>query len=476
MTRAERAGAVCLLALLVLCGCRQGATIRLTMYHWNIEIDHESPICREIEGRLGIEIVPVSASWSEWPEKLNIMIAAGEVPDIFVTYGPGDPDGFERLAADGLLLPLSSCLDTRPNIRRRLEGREDQRFRGEFYAVPVHLPRSDHVGMIRGDWLDRFGLAPPQTVADLVEIARVFKRELGIFPISSSPSHTAGFFWLNPLLYAFGGGWDTWLEREDGSWEMCWVSEGNRRALELINRLYHEGLMDPEFFARTDAGKMDRFLAGKAGIVFHNEISLYTDRLRAVEPTGRLDIFSPPLGPEGCRGQWAMDGFFTAVSLYSGMSETRRDKALALLDFLYSPEGVELLRYGVEGVHFRFQEGRRIPMLPRSGNGWKRLREVDSTASLRDFVELGDIWLPEWDPNGELTRQAVANGERYGRVPPFLYDKTAAEQKYKKQLTDRVFQEYTLLVQSDCFEEDWKTFVQCWYAGGGQEMTVERNQ
>ena len=204
------------------------------------------------------------------------MVASGEVPDIFVTYGPGDPDSFERLALDGLLLSLSPYLNDYPNIREKLKGRENHKLGDDYYAIPVALPKSDHVSMIRGDWLDQLGLQAPQTIDELYQAAIAFKKAFNIFPVSSSPPHTAGFFWLNTILYAFGGGWDTWLEDGQGGYVMCWISDGNRRALKFINCLYREGLLDQEFFSNTDTQKMDRFLSSKAGIVFHNNISLYT--------------------------------------------------------------------------------------------------------------------------------------------------------------------------------------------------------
>lgn len=466
--------AVAAATLLLSCGARPKPEM-VTMFHWDFEVDRDGPIYRRIRDRVGVEIEPVSVPWSEWAGKLNVMIASGDVPDVFVTYGPGDPDAFDRLARDGLLLPLSGYLERYPNIAARLAGRENQRIDGEYYAVPVTLPKSDHVGMIRGDWLDRLGLPVPSTVEELRQTARAFKKELGVIPISSSPPHTAGFFWLNPLLYAFGGGWDTWLPDGSGGYLMCWVSEGNREALRFINGLYHEGLLDPEFFSNTDAEKMDRFLSGRAGIVFHNTISLYTDRLQAIDPGARIDIFEPPAGPSGQRGEWAMDGFFTAVSVNSRLPERKRDRVLQLLDFLYSREGLELLRYGVEGVHYQVREGRKVPLLPHDGEVYRRLEEVDRTASLRSFVELGDIWSPEWDRNHDLIRRAVANGEKHGRVPLFLYDKTPAERKHRKQLTDLAFQSYVTLVQSDTFDRDWQAFVDKWYAYGGREMTAERN-
>ena len=468
---------VSILTAVLLIGCaNREAVVSLSFFHWNFELDQSSPVYAAIRSRLNVDMEALSAPWSEWPDKLNVMIASGEIPDIFITYGPGDPVTYEHLARDGLLLSLSPYLDEYPNIRRRLEGRENQRLDGEYFALPVALPKSDHVGMVRGDWLDQLSLNIPETLTDLYDTAREFKRAFGIVPISSSPSHTAGFFWLNQIFYAYGGGWETWLEDATGSYVMCWVSEGNREGLSFLNRLYRDGLLDPEFFSNTDSQKMDRLLSGKAGIVVHNTISEFSDKMRSVDARARLDIFDPLVGPGGKRGQWAMDGFFTALSIHSQLSDEKREKALELLDFLYSDEGTMLLRYGVVNVHYKEEDGLRTPLLPSENGAYRRLREADKTAVLRDIIELGDIWTPEWDRNLDLIQHAVVNGEKFGQVPLFLYDKTEAEKRYGKQLISLVFEEYVKLVQSDDYEADWNQFVDIWNENGGREMTDERNR
>ena len=115
---------ILILLVFLLFGCSSSREeITLSMYHWDFELDKDSPIYTEISRKVGVDIIPLSAPWSEWPNKLNVMIASGEVPDIFITYGPGDPDSYERLANDGLLLPLSPYLDRYPYIKEKLRGR-----------------------------------------------------------------------------------------------------------------------------------------------------------------------------------------------------------------------------------------------------------------------------------------------------------------------------------------------------------------
>lgn len=77
---------VLILLLPLMFGCSSsGEKTTLSMNHWDFELDKDSPIYREISTRVSVDLIPLSAPWSEWPGKLNVMIASGEVPDIFVT-------------------------------------------------------------------------------------------------------------------------------------------------------------------------------------------------------------------------------------------------------------------------------------------------------------------------------------------------------------------------------------------------------
>ena len=179
-----------LLALLActvaLTACSSGAGEKVSLFHWDLEVDRSSPVYQEIRRQTGLEIEPVSAPWSEWFQKLNTLAASGALPDVFVSYGPGDADGYEKMVKDGLILALDPFFATHPNIGKRLAERDRQRIDGHYYAVPVETT-TDHTFIIRHDRLEQTGLSAPESVDELYDVAKAFKDAYGGYPVSSSP-------------------------------------------------------------------------------------------------------------------------------------------------------------------------------------------------------------------------------------------------------------------------------------------------
>lgn len=458
--------------LVLLSSCSEERKDTVSMFHWDLELDRSSPVYQEITRRTGLEIEGVSAPWSEWFQKLRTLAASGALPDIFVSYGPGDQDGYGKMVNDGLVLALDPYLERYPNIGKRLSGWDRQKTGGAFYAIPV-LNTIDHTFVIRADRLEALGLKTPRTVDELYTVAKAFKDRFGGYPISSSPAHTAGFFWLNPIFAAFGGAWENWCE-EDGQLIPSWISEGNRKALEYIAELYAEGLLDPEFFSNSDTDKLERFYSGASSIIMHGGAQHIKAEMTKRHPEARLAIFAPPSGPEGKSGQWSMDGFFTAVSVNRTVSERQRENALKLLDYLYSEEGTHLLRYGVEGTHWKRTSDSIEPLFTGARDG-SVLTQVDRTSGLRAFLELGDIWVPEWQSERDLIQTVNDLSARIGTSDRFMYQKTPSQKEYEKSLYDLTLKHYIEMVKNNSVSRDWNSYRKEFMDQGGMKIIEERN-
>lgn len=150
-------------------------------------------------------------------------------------------------------------------------------------------------------------------------------------------------------------------------------------------------------------------------------------------------------------------------------------KIFKLLDYINSEEGLELLRYGIKGTHWKEKNWEKIPLLPCKNSVYKRLREIDKTACLREFTELGDVWIPEWTRDYEKRIEILQNTQKYGRVDSFMYSKTKSQKKYGKQLYDFTMKEYVKLVRSNNFEADWEKYLNEYLRLGGEKIIKERN-
>ena len=135
---------------------------------------------RFIKDNMNIDIsVKWSASSSDYNEKLNLAIAANDIPDILVV----NEQQFRKLAQSDMLEDLTDYYDTyacdiiKQNIDST-DGKalENATYDGKLLALPsVQVEADGDVLMwIRQDWLDELGLEAPTTIEELETVAKAF--------------------------------------------------------------------------------------------------------------------------------------------------------------------------------------------------------------------------------------------------------------------------------------------------------------
>ena len=467
---------IALLFLLGACSPRSAEVSELSVFRWDLTLDQHDAVAKAIAGRFGLRFRAISAPWASWPDKLNAMIASGDVPDVFVGYGIMDGPTYKRWAHDGILLPVSDYAAPYPSLSAYLSRFKDQTVdsTGKLYSIPVE-DYVDHVLMIRGDWLEELGLPPPKTIDELYATAVAMRDRYHITPISSSPAHTSGFFWLNFLFYAYGSAWDDWVETSDGTYVPSWIADGSRDALEYIHRLYHQHLLDPDFPTLTDGQKEERFANGKAGIVANGDLPGFRAALAKASPKARLVVLPPPSGPKG-QGMWGLNGYFSSVMIRKGLDGQRRDKFLAFMDFLHSKEADELFTYGVSGVDYRRgpTPGSHEPLHLASDGVATPLASSEPSINLRFLGALEWRWMPSWDSSYSDEQTAVEIGKRYSRPSRFPYVILPTATQRGQQLQDFVFGSYVKMVLSaDPVAAQWDGFVKQYLDLGGRQLIDE---
>lgn len=236
---------------------------------------------------LNIDLEYVSiVSGSNYETRLNALIGAGEVPDIFITSNVGT---FEILRSNGLIADLGPSfwylneelqnfyLDDLYKV-----GLESCMQNGQLFAFP-NLDNPNEAAQklyIRQDWLDIVGKAVPTTYEELIDVARAFRDNAAaiaaasegitakdIVPIGITQelsvrgnNTAAGFFNI------FGAQPGAFFE-EDGEIIDSNTSPEMKAALAELHSLYSEGLIAQEFYTHTDAKVSNDIIAGKVGIV-----------------------------------------------------------------------------------------------------------------------------------------------------------------------------------------------------------------
>lgn len=220
---------------------------------------------------------------SQYAQKLNASIVT-EVPDLMWV----DAGQMKRMVEDGMLADLTEVYDTyKANFTDKVlhddggSAMESATFDGKLYGLP-HIQSgygSTEVLWIRTDWLEKLGLEAPETMDDVLAIARAFAND---DPDGNGVKDTyglavnKGLVAKNNLPYAvldgFFNGYHAyptiWIKDDSGKLVYGGVQPEMKEALKQLQALYKDGAIDMEFGVK-DAPKVSEDVnSGKAGMLY----------------------------------------------------------------------------------------------------------------------------------------------------------------------------------------------------------------
>ncbi len=260
----------------------------------------------------------------------------------------------------------------------------------------------------RGDWLDNLGVSEeelPMTVDEFVDLMYAFTND---DPDQDGENDTFGMsltgmkalFGSYGMYCGFLGGSSYWYEK-DGELINPDISEKSKEVLEILAKMYADGVIDPEYIKGKESAD-GAYWAASAGLingVYGASANASIDHFRLKEVLGDNGgpvaqtywqvngddakfVYAPwPAGPDGDYG-WSV-GYAVAVSesaVYNKALEEDTEKLATIFKILNAfatdDELYMLAAYGIEGEHYTMQDGRPV-------------RNPDMTNA--DFNEVG-VW------------------------------------------------------------------------------------
>ena len=367
-------------------------------------------------------------------ESFNLMVASGDLPDAILHGWLGAPGGPMNFINNGTIIPLNDLMaqysphtmawfQERPDVLR--EAMLDD---GTLYALPsvyYHLDLAVHTGpIIRADMAELIGVTWddfPMTISQWEEMLIAVRDhpELGgqgVIPFSFMEIQ----HFNNPI---FVGAWNIaqeWFQR-DGIVMFGASQPEYQEFLQLLNRWWDMGLIDPEFAANTQAMMDEKVLGDRVFSFFGGmgfAITRYTGLARPNNPDFQLiPVHFPALNP----GEVAPLGHETPW-FQGGVAVTSqaRDPAMILryFDYFYSDEGHIFSNWGIQGMTFDYDSGGNrffLPLITENPDGLARdqamarytiWQAVSPVYKKRDVLEQRDS-LPE-----------QLRGRRYWMEPP----------------------------------------------------------
>lgn len=456
---------------------------------------------------------------TDFEQKINLCIASDTLPDAMnvgqtqflsmLKYDQLQPitDVFEEYASDQLKQYVYSGGDA------LMDAISSD---GEMYAIPApNLVASGVNEMwIRQDWLDELGLEVPKTIDEVFEVAQAFvdaklggDNTIGIVgPASGDQLIAVGQnrWGLDPIFGAYQSYPEYWLQDDDGNVIYGSVQPETREALEKLAEMYAAGVIDPEVFVRSDS--LEPVTAGRVGIFFGPWWCGYTVDTVSLDGSQNWQAYLSPLAEDG--------------NFYSPMSDPTTQYVCISKDYEHPEVAIQIINYLIANEQSWIDDGSAADLstsdlyplynvydnadeieysyewLKKFNLGEVAKEDVDCTGRklLRgdlDAIEAlklepkDDFNLQYWDLDNELAAANIPRlisimvGERPlvedGYVPIYnIYSGQTETMASKWANLEKIEEEtFAKIILGQASIDEFDSFVEKWYAEGGQEIIDE---
>lgn len=332
-------------------------------------------ILTEIKERLNVDLQLETVPESDYVARRTVTLNSGDLPDIITkTFGH---DVSPYIPAE-LILPISDYIDQMPHFKAFIEKYDyyadlenAKEADGKYYFLPINAnPQrtNSHGWMIRMDQVEAYGLKMPTTMDEIYEAAKVWKEHNpDDYPISNR--FTASNI-LSKIAPAFDtiGGWTLGnmflYDQAADNFFFAPATEAYKEMLLWTNKLYEEGLLDPEFTTLDSTLYEERIKNGEQFIMVDwigNELRYNRDGPeQSGNPNYNVQPIMPPKGPRGTFSGGKINKFEQSWVISAAVAERDDfDLVLQFIDWFYSDEAAELTSFGREGVDFEILDNGR---------------------------------------------------------------------------------------------------------------------
>ncbi|MDR6550859.1 extracellular solute-binding protein [Paenibacillus qinlingensis] len=440
----------------------------------------KNPIVDEINKKLNIDLKIQWVPGDNYKEKLNVMAASNEFPDVFMVYTAE----FAKWIDKGLFMDLKPEIDKYPNLKKYIPENQFQFMspKGKYYGLPYYSTDIRDSLVIRKDWLDKLGLKVPTTTDELYEVAKAFATkdpdgngQNDTIGMSFAVTAATGAFTDNDhIRYAFGLG-NAWKELNGKIVPVQEQVEETKAFASYYRKAYAEGVLDKDFAINKIGDPLEKFTAGKLGISWINPNQYYDKvepALMKVQPKAEVLQIDPPKGPTGQRGTKTFTPGTTKFVINAKIDKKKQDRILAFMDYLLSDEGDNLTRHGIEGVHYKKTADGKFEKLDAFD---KDRPYLFPSWFLRRYDPM--ILIRKWD-NQDLVakiKDLYTNNAKFPIYNPGAAFNPETSAKLSTPLNAKYVDTLVKVISGKEPVESIDKAVQAWKTGGGDKIVEEMN-
>ena len=322
-----------------------------------------------IEELLNIKIDIQAAPAASYNDKKQVLISTDQMPDIMKV----SLSDLKTYARQDMFVNLTEHKDMLGDFWAVYEGVESMpaayEIDGNLYGFPVLSrwgERGGQLPVIRTDLLEEYGLKTPTSFDELYEVLKVFKeKNPNLVPLTNRKggSTTSTRKVLDCMAYPLGSGSDMYYDADidGGRWVYGPANEHFLYVLSYLNKLYSEGLLDPDYATMTVDQWKEKMSSGQALMYFDNAgfATDFNAALQTLDPSYHLAAIPTLTNELGQTRNFYYNQHNGSLYVVATSSKNQTP-ALQLLNWAYSEEGCDVFAYGKPGETFDYVDGKPV--------------------------------------------------------------------------------------------------------------------
>jgi len=456
-----------------------------------------------IEEAMNVTIEMVSYDWRE-PDQISLMLAEGNIPDVFSTGGNHPGGVFAMLIDQGLVRPLDEAMvrEHAPSFAAAMDDIAGEQgwgygtHNGVLYGLARPYAPSQNAFsnlVIRTDWMANVGITKvPETLDELEALLQAWK--------DGDPTGTGAKVYglhsydhqFHHIFGAFGStsNWDALNNWQIvGDKVMCSpTTDGYKEALKLLADWYDKGFIDPDFPIEIwqRAISWEKFNTGMIGILeadpgwlgdddaylgWNGPLAVLTNN----DPDSSYAFMNTIKGPGGQGGSMSYFPVYDRLVISKDVSDAKLIRILQMIELVNSDPYWQWLAYwGEEGIDWEIGDD---GIAVQTEGSYERLNSEIGGMGIGFLAMPMDMFTMTRTPSNRLAYEH--DKANVARIPQFHWNNfgsSPAIDDYGEEL-HTVSEEYFINAVTGRIDIDstWDDFLAQWRAMGGAQAEEEIN-
>lgn len=315
---------------------------------------------KEIERLTGIKVT-MNKPAADYDQKLLAAIASGEKFDLLQI----SKEKMSTFVEQGILTPLTEQVNgskvlSDPNVIPANEWEQVKTKDGQIFGVFTKY-QGGTMPIVRKDWLDKLNLSEPVTLDDYYNVLKAFTEQDpdGNGKKDTYGLSTAGMYELQGFFSAAGLK-QRYVETADGKLDVPYSTDAAIPVYEWLNKLFEEGILDPNF-TTNDTGKMrDLFLTDRVGMITYWDawVGMLNNTRHEQDSNTKFEAKGLP-GAADKNGNHMLRRGDPDVWVIPVNAEHPKT-AFEFIEWWHSEEGITLGSLGIKDVDYTVDNGKYV--------------------------------------------------------------------------------------------------------------------